>query len=694
MKKTTTMQRRLFMKTLRVLTPRAAAFACGLLCLATTFAATPSLTPEFLTTLRNGDARQLRAALDAGAPVNARDVQGNTPLLHAVVYGDLASVQLLLDRGADVNVTNAAGSTALLRAASSFEKLKLLVDRGANVNARSQLGHTPLMLAARPANSHGAVEFLLARGADVNATNFFGTTALMAAAAGGDAKSVQLLINRGANPNALPAFSEEGFVFGGGRSALMWAAFRGDAAIMKLLVDAGAAVNAEGGLGTPLSQAAWADRTAAAHWLIEHGANVNQVSHMDGYTPLHWAASTESSDARLVKLLLRHGANPNAEGALHIDAFMGIPQTPLMLARRRGETDVLAALLQTGATNETPDRIRSLIAPARELPARLDTATVRAALELAVPPLQESAILSKKSFVNHASKQDCTSCHQQTLPLAAIRLAKQQRVPVDAAAEQELVAMVGAGELKNHEFDWVPVFHPDAVFTKGYALFGYAGANLPADEFTDASVHHLAAIQGKLGQWHNNLPRPPLQTDDIGATALAIHALQKYPLPGRKAEFAKRVERARNWLWKAKPDNHEGRVYQLLGLAWAGEPAVKLQPLAKALIAEQRADGGWAQLPKLNSDAYATGQAVYALRVAAGLSSTEPAVDQGRRHLLTTQLADGTWHVRRRAFPFQPTMNSGFPHGKDSWISAAGTSWAVMALSLPEKTEAIFAAKR
>lgn len=684
----------LFTKTPRVLTSCAVTVASGLLSLAAALAATPTINPEFLTTLRTGDARQLRAALDRGVEVNARDVRGNTPLLHAAVYGDLASVQLLLDRGADVNATNAAGSTALLRAASDFSKLKLLVERGANVNTRSQLGHTPLILAARPANSHRAVEFLLARGAEVNASNYFGGTALMAAAASGDAKSVELLLKHGANPNAQPAPSEEGFLFGGGRSALMWAAYRGDTKIMQLLVDAGAQVNAEAGLGTPLSQAAWADRTTAARWLIERGADVNQMTHLDGYTPLHWAASTESSDARLVKLLLQRGANPNAEGALHIDAFMGIPQTPLMLARRRGDTEILATLLDAGATNETPDRIRSLTPPARELPAQLDTATVRAALNQAVPRLQETAIISKQSFVNHASKQDCISCHQQSLPLAAVGLAKGQRSCVDAAAEEELATMVAAGEFKNHEFDWIPLFHPDAVFTKGYALLGYGVAHLPADEFTDASVHHLAAIQGRQGQWHNNLPRPPLQTDDVGATALAIHALQKYPLPGRKVEFAKRIARARNWLWQVKPANHEGRVYQLLGLAWAGEPAGKLQLLARALIAEQRADGGWAQLPKLDSDAYATGQAVYALRVAASLSNTDAAVDSGRRYLLTTQLADGTWHMRRRAFPFQPTMDSGFPHGKDSWISAAGTSWAVMALSLPEKSQEVIAARK
>src|SRR5262249_18735069 len=42
---------------------------------------------------------------------------------------------------------------------------------------------------------------------------------------------------------------------------------------------------------------------------------------------------------------------------------------------------------------------------------------------------------------------------------------------------------------------------------------------------------------------------------------------------------------------------------------------------------------------------------------------------------------DGTWHVARRAFPFQQTMDSGFPHHRDSWISAAATSWALLALT-------------
>lgn len=652
-----------------------------------------SLTPEFAAVLRIGDSARLREALDHGSPVNGRDSLGNTPLMKAAVYGNVACVRLLLDRGAQVNVTNAAGATPLMRAATDYEKVRLLVERGAEVNARSGLGDTALMLAARPWNGHQAVELLLGRGADAKATNNWGATALMAAAASGDEKSVRLLLKHGADVNAQPGVDHGSFILGGGRSALMWAAYRGDLAIMKLLIDAGANVNGEGFLGTPLVQAAWSDQTAAARLLIDRGAKVDQVGHGIDYSALHWAASSEENSPGLVKLLLEHGANPNLGGGEHVDAFMEVTQTPLLLARKRGDTPILSALLAAGATNETPDRPLSVGPPARNLPERLDSAFVQSAIRRAMPLLQTTSIESKHAFVEHASHQDCTSCHQQFLPLAASGLAKKRHVEIDLEMERELVKIVGQGETKNTEVDWQALFHPEPVHTKGYTLFAYAAEDLPASDLTDASVHHLCVVQAKDGRWLNNLPRPPIQTGDIGATALAIHALQRYPLPGRKNEFSERVERARRWLAAAKPENNEGRVYQILGLAWAGEPVRKLQPLAKVLVANQHDDGGWSQLPALKSDAYATGQALYALRVASGVPASDPAIERGRRYLLQTQLEDGSWYVHRRAFPFQPTMKSGFPHGRDSWISAAATSWAVMALSLPEETEIVSTAR-
>jgi ankyrin repeat protein len=646
----------------------------------------PALSAEFFSALRNADTRLIREALDKGASANARDAQGNTPLMLAAVYGDVASMKLLLDRGAQVNVANADGATPLIRAAYDYDKTRLLVEHGADVNARSALGKTPLMLAARPVNSHRTVKLLLDHGADAKATNNWGATTLMAATAGGDVESARLLIQHGANVNAMPTPTPDAFVFNGGRSPLMWAAYRSDVPMIKALLAAGANINAEGLFGTPLEQAAWHDCTDTCEFLLEHGANPNYVSHFDTFTALHWAASTERSDARMVKLLLAHGANPNIGGGDSVDAFLSVDQTPLMLARRRGETPVLATLLAAGATNETPDTVRDPAAPARMLPARLDVKTVHSAIARAVAPLQVSSVESKKTFVNHASHQDCISCHQQDLPLAAISLARKQNVSIDTDSEKQLIDIVRHGELPIIENDWQALFHPDPAYSKGYLLLGFDAADLPASDYTDAWVHHVAVIQETDGHWLNNLPRPPIQSSDIAATALSIHSLQKYPLPGRKAEFAERVDRARKWLRNAKAENTDAGIFQILGLAWAGESPRRIQPFAKALLAEQREDGGWAQLPSLKSDAYATGQAIYSLCVGAGIPVNDPAIERARKYLLSTQLEDGTWHVHRRAFPFQPTMKSGFPHGRDGWISAAATSWAVMALSLPEPT--------
>jgi N-acyl-D-amino-acid deacylase len=47
---------------------------------------------------------------------------------------------------------------------------------------------------------------------------------------------------------------------------------------------------------------------------------------------------------------------------------------------------------------------------------------------------------------------------------------------------------------------------------------------------------------------------------------------------------------------------------------------------------------------------------------------------------MRTQQNDGSWHVRSRAFGFQPYFESGFPHGHDQWISMAATAWSAMAL--------------
>jgi N-acyl-D-amino-acid deacylase len=83
----------------------------------------------------------------------------------------------------------------------------------------------------------------------------------------------------------------------------------------------------------------------------------------------------------------------------------------------------------------------------------------------------------------------------------------------------------------------------------------------------------------------------------------------------------------------------------------------------------------------LSSDAYATGQALVALKESGIISVSSQAYQRGVKFLMTSQMEDGSWFVRTRTLPVQPYFDSDFPHGRNQFISAAATNWAVMALA-------------
>ena len=107
-----------------------------------------------------------------------------------------------------------------------------------------------------------------------------------------------------------------------------------------------------------------------------------------------------------------------------------------------------------------------------------------------------------------------------------------------------------------------------------------------------------------------------------------------------------------------------------------------LKRAAQEIVAAQQPDGGWQQRDGLASDAYATGESMYALAKAGGLAPSDPAYQKGVRFLLTTQRAsDGSWRVESRTPKFQAYFQSGFPYAGNQWISQWATGWATMALA-------------
>jgi hypothetical protein len=217
--------------------------------------------------------------------------------------------------------------------------------------------------------------------------------------------------------------------------------------------------------------------------------------------------------------------------------------------------------------------------------------------------------------------------------------------------------------------------------TYAYNVLMAATLNLPPTMGTDAIVQYFIAKQCPAGNWHGIGTRAPIQDGDFSRTAIGIRILSVYGAPAQKADIADRVARAAKWLADQSPVSTEERAMQLLGLSWASAGQSVRQSRVRELINLQRRDGGWGQTPNLGSDAYATGQVLFALREL-DVPATDAAVRRGVAFLVGTQAKDGSWFVKSRAMKIQPYFESRFPYGEDQWISQSGTAWAAIGLSV------------
>ena len=616
--------------------------------------------------IRCGDLALLASHLREGTPVNVQAPDGTTPLMVAALHGTPAALELLLRHGADPNAVNKDGASALLYAVGDLHKVRLLLDGGAQANVRSTLGNTPLIAAASHDDNLSVVKLLLEQGADLHARYKNEVSALTAAVLASDADAVQFLLDRGAKPGPVK------FLFNGlGNSLLQLAAQVGNDRTVELLLKHGVDVHESDATfgGHALNYALLSEKPDVALRLIEAGADLQKASPIGKVPPILLAVYSENGNVSLAKAMIARGAD--------VTVTNKAGETVLTWARRRGFPDLIALL--AGAGTPDPPDVRPEI-PNRQLPQDEETRRqlVRTAIEKSIVLLEHS------SDVFLEARRSCVSCHHQNLPSVALGWARDRGFAVNATSANRIVDRTLDSWSRRVE----SAYEMDRPFPVpaqllGYGLWGLSALGHTADNVTDATVWYLAESQRSDGHWAGGaILRPPMGGDDVLSTALAMRALQLYPLPGRREAMALRVEKARRWLANAKPIAHQELVYKLLGLAWAGTRAEELQADLQTLKAAQQSDGGWSQLPHLPSDAWATAQSLVALRVAGQLADTDPAIQHGIDYLLRTQFADGAWYVQSRAWPFQPPFDSQFPFGRDQWISAGATAWAMMALLL------------
>jgi acetyl esterase/lipase len=286
----------------------------------------------------------------------------------------------------------------------------------------------------------------------------------------------------------------------------------------------------------------------------------------------------------------------------------------------------------------------------------------------------------QKAANNYPSHRKCFSCHHQTLPMLAMSASREAGLTVDEDIFQQQLKHTRnffEDRMKNlRSGDGIG----GRAMTVGYAGWTLEIAENQPDELSSAMLTYFLKKQEQNGRWRPPSHRPPLEESDLTCTVLAAYTLEKFADEPQQAKIEAALERAKTWLDSAELSSTEDTVMKAWGLHLFGAKRIDVMFAQNAVLKLQRDDGGWGQIPKMESDAYATGQALHILRET-GWPTWSPDFQRGVDFLLKTQRDDGSWFVQTRSKPVQVFFDNGDPHGKSQFISIPATSWTVASLA-------------
>lgn len=299
---------------------------------------------------------------------------------------------------------------------------------------------------------------------------------------------------------------------------------------------------------------------------------------------------------------------------------------------------------------------------------------VRNAVEKALVFLDEDETRWRK-------KHNCATCHHGAMAVWALTEAKNQGYAVD---EQRLAEI---GKYAKARF-WDNVDKPrDERY--GYkipsslliylAMFGQLvpeQKTLTSDEL-NRLADYAARHQEPEGFWEIPDEQKPFYQDREFFSLQMYLAMQPQGNddPQRAARVQAVREKALEWLSKNEsPDELQTASFHLLTDLRAGKSGELLQPRIDRILDRQNDDGGWSQDRDRASDAYTTGQALYALSKA-GVPNDRREIQRAVSFLVANQKEDGSWPMTSRAAKYQVP------------IIYFGSAWATLGLArtVPKK---------
>ncbi len=286
----------------------------------------------------------------------------------------------------------------------------------------------------------------------------------------------------------------------------------------------------------------------------------------------------------------------------------------------------------------------------------------------------------------------CAACHHLPMPLWALGEAERQGYTIDEKFLADTTeSLLGSKEkLMASKIFPDPAAPPDTRpqgrgLNMGLPFLAVAARSLSSLEEGQRQSLQLVAEeivkkQHPDGSWEffATLRRPPINESQITDAAWIIMALEGETGPDNSESQRAALAKAVAWLDAAEPsDIHQEKTLRVLMGARAGESTEAMQSTIDELLTLQRPDGGWSQtVPEPKSDAFATGQTLYALSLA-GYTAERSEIKRGIDFLVATQSPDGSWPMISRSTP------DGSPGSSKllSPITCAASSWATLGLA-------------
>lgn len=296
--------------------------------------------------------------------------------------------------------------------------------------------------------------------------------------------------------------------------------------------------------------------------------------------------------------------------------------------------------------------------------------------------IEKSLALLRRAAKGHIEKKSCFGCHNQAFPMLAFSEASKRNFSIPQEEIKAQADFTLEFLKKNQEKYSEGKGTGGDADTAGYALLTLELAGIKPNEITDSVVTYFLKHQATNGNWKVTSNRPPSEASSFTTNYLALRSLRVWGSSKLNNSIEERTKKTAAWILETSPKTNEDQVFQLLAFSELKTDKTIIKKSTKELIAKQKNDGGWSQIEGMDSDPYATATALVSLHLTGILSNKDKPFQDGIKYLKKTRKEDGSWFVKSRSKPFQTYYESGFPHGKDQFISVAASGWATTALLL------------